>query len=176
MSLIKYSNNYAQIHNDALNDPRLKFKEKGLLAYLNSKPDDWDFSAYRIARDSGDGVGSVKAGLRKLEELGYISRKKLPSGRVQFSMPQPKDQKPNDGCVAKGQKPTDGFSHDAEIDPVSNTEKTVKQKKERAKVVEFKEASPQTTYYDYELDPEKRRANHKHNMERAIACGLIKAK
>lgn len=55
-------------------------------------------------------------------------------------------------------------------------EKNNKEKKEKAKVVEFKEASPQTTYDDYELDPEKRRANHQRNMERAIACGLIKAK
>lgn len=82
-------------------------KEKGLYAYLYSKPDKWDFSAKRIKNDHKDGRDSVLSGLRKLEESGYLSRKKLPNGRVVYTIfCKPKTEKPTVGKVVSGENRT----------------------------------------------------------------------
>lgn len=52
---------FTTVPNSVLNDPRLSWKSKGLWAYIQSKPDGWDFSSERIAKDSADGVESVRS-------------------------------------------------------------------------------------------------------------------
>lgn len=144
MSLVVYSKNFAQVHNLAMEDSRLSLKAKGLLAYLNSKPSDWDFSSYRIALETKDGKDSIKAALRELDELGYIERKKLGSGRMQISICDfaPKDAKSDSGChpksrnpsqdpYPKSENPSEGKSLGGKIRPISKTEKEIKHKKNK---------------------------------------------
>ena len=68
------SDNFAQIHNEALADGRLSFKARGLLAFLLSRPPGWSTSAERLAKSGIDGERAVKSGLRELEQLGYLTR------------------------------------------------------------------------------------------------------
>jgi hypothetical protein len=60
----------------------LSAKAKGIFAHMAQKPPRWDFSAERISRAMKDGLGAIKAGLRELEERGYLKRTKLGNGRV----------------------------------------------------------------------------------------------
>ena len=69
-------------------DDRLSLKAKGIWAYMKSKPATWDFSAKRIAVDNKDETKSVQRGMRELESCGYLSKRKLSNGRVQYKLGQ----------------------------------------------------------------------------------------
>ncbi|MTV47741.1 hypothetical protein GJ688_01930 [Heliobacillus mobilis] len=78
----KRSNPYAMIDKGVLNDKRLSWRAKGLLAYLLSKPDDWRVNINDLVNQSKDGRDAVYATLQELEEAGYIvSRKVREKGR-----------------------------------------------------------------------------------------------
>ena len=67
-------------------DDRLSLKAKGIWAYMKSKPATWDVSAKRIAVDNKDETKSVQRGMRELESCGYLSKRKLANGRVQYRL------------------------------------------------------------------------------------------
>lgn len=66
--------NYTTMSNYHLKDRRLSYKAKGLLSVILSLPDEWDYSLKGLAYISGDGIDSVRGGIRELENFGYISR------------------------------------------------------------------------------------------------------
>ena len=63
--------------NELLQDENISWKAKGLYWYLQSKPDNWDFSAEKISREAKDGLDSTKSGLQELEKAWYLERKKF---------------------------------------------------------------------------------------------------
>lgn len=73
----KRENPYVMIDKYGLNDERLSWKAKGLLAYLLSKPDDWQVYESDLIKRASDGRDSVRTGLRELQKFGYISRKQI---------------------------------------------------------------------------------------------------
>ncbi len=77
---------FTQVANSVLNDPKITLKAKGLFAYIYSKPHGWEFSSKRMANDSKDGRDSVRSAIAELETAGYLTRKKLSSGRVRYSI------------------------------------------------------------------------------------------
>lgn len=77
---------FTQVANNVLADKRLKLREKGLFAYLYSKPENWDFSFKRIAQDSDDGDRVVLASLKSLEKHGYLKRTRLSTGKVSYDI------------------------------------------------------------------------------------------
>ena len=82
--LTKESIGYAQIKNEVLTDTKISLKAKGLFAYLYSKPDDWDFSGDRMAKENMEGRKAIYAALKELEIEGYLSRTKKPDGKVVY--------------------------------------------------------------------------------------------
>ena len=62
------------INNVAIIDPKLSWKAKGILAYMRSRPDDWQFYSTEVSKHSTDGMSSLLAGLRELEACGYLKR------------------------------------------------------------------------------------------------------
>jgi len=72
--ITKFKSSFAQVPNALLQDSRLSFKARGLWAYMQSLPEDWDFAVERIATDK-DGKDSVRSGLFELEAAGYLVRK-----------------------------------------------------------------------------------------------------
>jgi hypothetical protein len=69
----KRDNPYAQIDKRALNDDRLSYKARGLLAYLLSKPPDWQvWVRDLINRSQKDGETAVRSALKELKEWGYM--------------------------------------------------------------------------------------------------------
>ena len=75
---------FTQIKNEILANKKLSWKAKGLFSYLYSKPNNWNFSAERIAQESPEGNHVVRTGLKELEKYGYLKRKKMQDGRVKY--------------------------------------------------------------------------------------------
>lgn len=76
------------IRREALQDERISFKAQGILTYLLSLPDTWKTNSERLStlrKTKGkvkEGRESIRAGLRELEEAGYLRReRKLVDGR-----------------------------------------------------------------------------------------------
>lgn len=72
--------------NSVLNNPKLSLRAKGLFAYIYGKPPGWEFAAWRIAKENLEGRDAIKTTLIELEKAGYLTRKKLTTGRVQFNL------------------------------------------------------------------------------------------
>jgi len=60
---------------DALKDPRLSIKSKGVLAYIMSKPGSWKTRVTDLRRNSTDGIHSIRAAFRELRHCGYAELK-----------------------------------------------------------------------------------------------------
>ena len=82
--LKKPNQGWAWIPNTILQNKNLTLKAKGLWAYLNSKPEGWDFSAERIAAEQADGREAVKSALRELENAGLLVRTITSKGYATF--------------------------------------------------------------------------------------------
>lgn len=69
------SGGYVTLSNMTAQEGKLSYKARGLLLYMCSLPDGWDFSVERIAEASEqDGEVSVRSGLNELEKYGYLTR------------------------------------------------------------------------------------------------------
>lgn len=69
--------NFVIIDKTALEDTRLSYKARGMLAYLLSKPDNWTTNTQNLINQSEkDGREAILSGLKELEGCGYLLRKK----------------------------------------------------------------------------------------------------
>lgn len=71
---------YTTVDRRAVNDERLSFRARGILAWLLDKPDDWRFDSESIARQGIEGRDAVRAALRELREAGYMIQRKVRGG------------------------------------------------------------------------------------------------
>jgi hypothetical protein len=53
----------------------LSLRAKGLFGYMQSKPDGWDFSADRIARETREGRAAILSAMKELETAGHLERR-----------------------------------------------------------------------------------------------------
>lgn len=70
----KRASNFVMMDKSFLEDTRLSYKAKGILAYLLSKPDNWKVIVGNLVNYSTDGKASVYAGLKELKECGYYEK------------------------------------------------------------------------------------------------------
>ncbi|MGN0409277.1 MAG: DUF6017 domain-containing protein [Candidatus Fimousia sp.] len=70
----KSPNSFVTMDKSFLEDSRLSYKAKGILAYLLSKPDNWKVIVGNLVNYSADGKASVYAGLKELKECGYYEK------------------------------------------------------------------------------------------------------
>lgn len=75
---------YAMVDKKLLEDERLTWKAKGLLAYLLGKPDNWKPIVDELVLASKDGAEAVRAGLKELEGCGYLikTQARTESGKI----------------------------------------------------------------------------------------------
>lgn len=71
-----------QIPKTALEDARLSWKARGLLAFLLSLPPDAPFSSETLAEASPQGRSAALSGLRELRAAGYLSLERLAGANV----------------------------------------------------------------------------------------------
>jgi hypothetical protein len=113
---------FLMVSKEAINDPRLSLKAKGLLCYLLSKPPDWVPRIEDICNHCCDGRDSVQSGLKELQEFGYavLLVPRSESGKVSgrewsiFESPsltteRPKDRKTGFRCLSN----TEGTKNEA---------------------------------------------------------------
>lgn len=70
----KRPSNFVIIDKTFLEDDRLSYKAKGILAYLLSKPDNWKVIVSDLVKHSKDGFDSVYSGLKELKKYGYYEK------------------------------------------------------------------------------------------------------
>lgn len=80
----QYQKGFTTVDNLVLNDTNLSWKAKGLFVYLWSQADEWDFYETEVAKHSTDKVGSLKSGLKELEQQGYLKRKRTRDEKGKF--------------------------------------------------------------------------------------------
>ena len=73
---VEKTRNYTVMSNYHLRDKSLSLKAKGLLSLMLSLPEDWDYTTKGLARICKDGVDSICATVRELEDAGYIVRQR----------------------------------------------------------------------------------------------------
>lgn len=83
---VTHNKNYTVINNTICTDSRLSWKAKGIWLYAFSRPDDWQFHISDLIKQSTDREASVKAGLRELQEAGYLLRVRRKEKNGQFSL------------------------------------------------------------------------------------------
>ena len=71
---IEKTRDYTVMSNHHLRNTELSLKAKGLLPLMLSLPENWDYTTKGLARICKDGVDSICAGVRELEEQGYVVR------------------------------------------------------------------------------------------------------
>lgn len=71
---VKKTQNYSVISNVPIQDTLMSMKAKGLLTYMLSRPDDWDFSIEGLATAFSDGRRAISTALKELEDHGYLKR------------------------------------------------------------------------------------------------------
>lgn len=76
-SQIKHSSNFTVVGNEAIQNPNLSAKAKGLFVYLLSLPNDWIFYERELVNHFSDGKSSISSALRELKENGYVTIKKI---------------------------------------------------------------------------------------------------
>lgn len=72
------SRGFTVLPNTPARDPRLSLSAKGLFWVMSSLPDDWQFTINGLAAVAGNGHGTgrdaISAGLKMLEDAGYLLR------------------------------------------------------------------------------------------------------
>ena len=81
---VEKTRDYTVMANHHLRNKELSLKAKGLLSLMLSLPDDWDYTLKGLARICRDGVDSIAAAVKELEDAGYVIRKRVrdQNGRV----------------------------------------------------------------------------------------------
>lgn len=74
---IKIINRFGVIPNELLNNKSISLKSKGLYAYMQSKPDNWNFSVAGLHTQLKEGRDGITASLLELEKEGWMCRNKF---------------------------------------------------------------------------------------------------
>ena len=102
---IEKTRDYTVMSNHHLRNTDLSLKAKGLLSLMLSLPEDWDYTTKGLAHICKDGVDSICAGVRELEDHGYVVRERVRNangqlGAIEYTIleqprpPEPKRENP----------------------------------------------------------------------------------
>ena len=101
---IEKTRDYTVMSNHHLRNTDLSLKAKGLLSLMLSLPEEWDYTTKGLARICKDGVDSICAGVRELEDHGYVAQERVRNangqlGAIEYTIleqprpPEPKREK-----------------------------------------------------------------------------------
>lgn len=97
---IEKTRDYTVMSNHHLRNRSLSLKAKGLLSLILSLPEGWDYTTKGLAHICKDGVDSICAGVRELEEQGYVIRERVRNangqlGAIEYTiLEQPRTSEP----------------------------------------------------------------------------------
>lgn len=81
---IEKTRDYTIMANHHLRNKELSLKAKGLLSLMLSLPEEWDYTTKGLSRICKDGVDSICAGVREMEDHGYVVRERIRNLNGQF--------------------------------------------------------------------------------------------
>ncbi len=116
---------YTTVPNSLAFDRNLSWRAKGIFLYMQAKPLGWDFDSIRMSEDSTDKKYSTREGLKELVDKGFLVRKKLASGKMEYELVEPKSN-----------LPTEGETHRGKISPIINKDNYKEIKKEQTNMGE----------------------------------------
>ncbi len=82
---VEKTGNYTVMSNYHLRDERLTLKAKGLLCYILSLPDDWDYTMDGLQAKHPDGITAIRSCIKNLEKAGYLRRRQTIDSNGRFS-------------------------------------------------------------------------------------------
>jgi hypothetical protein len=78
---VAHRRRFTTIDQATVNDERLSFRARGVLAWLLDKADDWHCDSEVIARAGTEGREAVRVALKELEDHGYLRRERVQGDR-----------------------------------------------------------------------------------------------
>ena len=72
-----FVSDFTVLHNNFQRDKRLGLDERGMLSFLLTLPDDWNFSIEGLTKVLPNGKTKIMTTLNKLKEFGYFRRRKI---------------------------------------------------------------------------------------------------
>jgi hypothetical protein len=75
---------FVRIQNDILINDKLSWKAKGLLCFMLSRKDDWEFHKVQVQKYSTDGRDSTISAFNELIKAGYVKQIRKRDGRGKF--------------------------------------------------------------------------------------------
>lgn len=115
----KWEGPYTTVPNSLAFDKKLSWRAKGIFLYMQAKPVNWDFDSIRMSEDSTDGKDSTREGIKELVNQGFLRRKKLSTGKMEYELIEP-----------MAEIPTEGKTHRGKIRPILNKDSYKEIKKE----------------------------------------------
>lgn len=157
---VEKTKNYTIIANYHLNDERLSLKAKGLLSFMLSKPDKWDYSLNGLISQVKEGKTADISALKELKQLGYleVTRTNGADGRYEYIYDI--YEKPKSSVPSPAPKKPSTQNQSMEIVPQVNTDKanTDKVRTERKNVATAKAAAtPPSLEEERELEGEPKK-------------------
>jgi len=70
----KITSNFVRIQNQILVNPNLSWKAKGLLCFMLSRKDDWEFHKVQVQKYSTDGRDGTISAFNELIKAGYVKQ------------------------------------------------------------------------------------------------------
>lgn len=81
---IEKNKNYTTMSNYHLRDISLSYKAKGLLSFMLSLPETWDYSVKGLVSVSKENIKAIRTILKELEDHNYLVREKYKNNKGQF--------------------------------------------------------------------------------------------
>ncbi len=104
-----HDSRYTKLSNLMLEDTRLSWSARGLLAYLLTKPSGWQVRTSHLISQGEAGRDAIYSMLKQLKEFGYVLMHRQPDGGVSYEVHEcpPTSGESVSGLATSG-KPTNG--------------------------------------------------------------------
>jgi len=107
---VERTRDYTVMSNHHLKNRALSLKAKGLLSLMLSLPDDWDYTTKGLSHICKDGVDSICACVRELEQNGYLKRRRIRNSKgqlteIEYTILEQPEQPPEEAPQPKRENP-----------------------------------------------------------------------
>lgn len=107
---VERTRDYTVMSNHHLKNRALSLKAKGLLSLMLSLPDDWDYTTKGLSHICKDGVDSICACVRELEQNGYLKRRRIRNSKgqlaeIEYTILEQPEQPPEETPLPKRENP-----------------------------------------------------------------------
>ena len=81
---VQKTKDFTVMSNHHLKNKDLSLRSKGLLSFMLSLPEDWDYSLKGLATLNKEGIDAIRSAINELEAFGYIERSRVRNEKGQL--------------------------------------------------------------------------------------------